>query len=135
MLYIFTQNIHNPLMVSSTGLVKPKTIKLVCENSQPGWISTETLCYYCKLWDCKATSNLFSSYIMTRTSYIWWDENDVCFAPDQPTCLPQLDFIMLAINLMWLYSLIIYSNNKVFLLKFTLAENFPPCWVKHQQVK
>jgi len=20
---------------------------------------------------------------MTRTSYIWWDENDVCFAPDQ----------------------------------------------------
>ena len=34
-------------------------------------------------------SEQFFSYIMWRTSYIWWDDDDVCFVLDQHT---ELDF-------------------------------------------
>ena len=40
---------------------------------------------------CLTPHELFFSYmyIMTRTSYIWWDDNDVCFILDQHA---KLDF-------------------------------------------
>ena len=32
---------------------------------------------------CKTPNEQFFSNFMVRTSYIWWDENDVCFVLDQ----------------------------------------------------
>jgi hypothetical protein len=36
---------------------------------------------------CLTTNEEFFSYNVARTSYIWWNDNDVCFVLDQPTLL------------------------------------------------